>query len=114
MHVQWLELQKVDSPDETPNELKKLSDNRWAAQIQACDAVKKRLSTLVKLLRQMSDEDNREKAQSILVNKHGRRYLVHDKTCATSLYYASPKVYRLCAKLPLKIDMGMGIAVIPR
>jgi len=55
-------LQKSDSPGDTPIELKKLSDTKWTAQIQACDAVKKRLPTLVRLLQQISDEDNRERA----------------------------------------------------
>lgn len=32
-------------------------------------------------------------------NKYGRRYAVQDKNFALSLYYASPKAYRLCSKM---------------
>ena len=31
--------------------------------------------------------------------KFGRRYTVSDRRFALSLYYASPKAYKLCAKL---------------
>ena len=32
-------------------------------------------------------------------NKYGRRYPNHDKNFALSLYYASPKAYKLCSKM---------------
>ena len=32
-------------------------------------------------------------------SKYGRRYAVQDKNFAISLYYASPKAYRLCSKM---------------
>jgi DNA transposase THAP9 len=32
-------------------------------------------------------------------NKYGRRYAIHDKNFALSLFYASPKAYRLCSKV---------------
>lgn len=69
VHVKWLELQKSDYPHETPVELKKLSDTRWTAQIRACHAVMKRFPTLITLLQQISDDNNRGrafKAESIL------------------------------------------------
>ncbi len=62
MHSSWIKLQKKFFPTETPIELKRLSDTRWTSQIAACQAIKKRLVVLFKLLEDISEESNRKRS----------------------------------------------------
>ncbi len=44
--------------DSTPRELQKLSDTRWACQHMACNTVLKRLPAVIRVLEEISEENN--------------------------------------------------------
>ena len=62
IHPMWINLQKDMFPKEVPIELKRLSDTRWSAQITACEAVSKRFAVVLKLLENIADDGNRDRA----------------------------------------------------
>jgi hypothetical protein len=62
VHSKWIDLQKSMFPTEKPRELKRLSETRWACRIEACRAVRDRFSTLFRLLREITEEPNADRA----------------------------------------------------
>lgn len=62
VHAKWLSLQSKAYPGDRPLELKALSDTRWAAQIAACHAVRSRLTVVLELLEEITEESNGDRA----------------------------------------------------
>ena len=56
-HAAFVKMQQSMYPDQRVCELKRLSDTRWACREDALRSLKKVLSAVVKLLRNMADSD---------------------------------------------------------
>lgn len=61
VHQKWLDVQKqmYEGP---PREMQRLSDTRWACRYLACKTVKDRLPAIIKVLEEISQESNGERA----------------------------------------------------
>jgi Domain of unknown function (DUF4371)/hAT family C-terminal dimerisation region len=62
VHRRWLEIQQEMFPDEAPRELQRLSDTRWACRYYACKNFRDRLPALIRLLQQLEDDNNPDRA----------------------------------------------------
>ncbi|XP_041464614.1 zinc finger MYM-type protein 1-like [Lytechinus variegatus] len=63
VHEQWIRWQQKMYPDEQPVEFKGMSDTRWASQVRAVGAIRKRFHCFVEFLKHTdTHDDNRERA----------------------------------------------------
>lgn len=62
VHNKWKQIQQEMFPKEQPMELKRLSDTRWACRSAAVHAVLKRLPVVLRVLEQISEETNADRA----------------------------------------------------
>lgn len=61
MHQRWLEVQR-EMFQGAPRELHRLIETRWACRYNACETVRDRLSAIIRLLKEISEEQNGDRA----------------------------------------------------
>lgn len=61
MHQRWLEVQR-EMFQGTPRELQRLIETRWACRYNACKTVTDRLPAIIRLLNEISEEQNGDRA----------------------------------------------------
>ena len=61
MHQSWLEIQ-MEMFQGPPRELQRLIDTRWACRYNACKTLRDRLPAIMRLLKEISEEQNGDRA----------------------------------------------------
>lgn len=61
VHQRWLEVQR-EMFQGAPRELQRLIETRWACRYNACKTVRDRLSAIIRLLKEISEEQNGDRA----------------------------------------------------
>ena len=62
VHRRWIDIQIEMFPNQAARELQRLSDTRWACRYYACRNIQNRLSSVVRLLTMLQDDDNSDRA----------------------------------------------------
>ncbi|CAM4567921.1 unnamed protein product [Leuciscus chuanchicus] len=103
VHQRWLEVQR-EMFQGAPRELQRLIETRWACRYNACKTVRDRLSAIIRLLKEISEEQNGDRAvearDTIFMTSTPDATAVFEDSLPLSLMAPGPSLDALSAIIP--------------